>query len=944
MTDISTSPTLAGARAEELAPEARSAATFEVLPLSREVRETLAEIGYTHPTPVQIAVWEPATRGKDAVVQARTGTGKTAAFGLPIVDHIVRRSMPQVQTLVLTPTRELALQVGAEIERLGKKKNVRVAAIYGGAPMQRQIDQIADGAQVIVGTPGRVLDHLRRGTLNPKHVRLLVLDESDEMLSMGFEREVTAILDTLPKDRQTLLFSATVPPDIERMAKKLRAPEYITLSGDHIGALEIEHFVYMVASDKLGALVRMLEVENPENAVIFCNTKDETERVAQALSRQGFDADWLNGDLPQSDREKVMTATRSGRLRFLVATDVAARGIDISHLTHVINHDFPQDAESYVHRTGRTGRAGRTGTAISLIMPQDVGGLYLLRLTYKIRPIEKQIPSEGELKTRAEADLVTMLAEAFASRPAHPDDLALARRLLTHEQGDVILAGLLRDHLGARPTAKQESAAARRATRAIPAKAADLGPADAAHPASGLKPRAPAEPTRTIARPPVTPPAVPAAAPVAPTQAPAIAAAPIAAPIARLPVAPPPAAPIVSPPAPPAAPIASAPAAPIVNAPRPAVDEVLRPARPTGEDPRRGREEERGDRRGRGGFDARRGRGDGRGRGRGDGREDYTPVSAAEGIREVSPEARRGPPQRHADFTSWQPPAEEGDDEPILGSDDPRRRDRDRPRPLDSTRAALRADAPVDNARAALRADAPVDNARAALRADAPVDNARAPQDLRRPSVPAIVGAPAAASAAPRTPAAAGPQAAVHAGGLADEQRPAADFEGEFAEIYVNVGRREGARAADYQRILTERAGIDKANVRRIRVRERNAFVSVRREDLLRAIAALTGATIAGKVAAAEQARERSGGEGDADAPGAEPGPAADAATTTPPAREERASAGDRDPTGEIATIEMTTTKIAPAIEAAPPAEASVDAPVSDESVPTGRGPGAPAS
>ncbi len=519
MTDLSPNTTPAAVPAPPVAiapgPDGAtpppSRATFDVLPLSREVRETLAEIGYTHPTPVQIAVWEPATRGKDAVVQARTGTGKTAAFGLPIVDHLVRRSVPQVQVLTLCPTRELALQVATEVERLGKKKNVKVTAIYGGAPMQRQIDQLADGTQVVVGTPGRVLDHLRRGTLDPRHVRMLVLDESDEMLSMGFEREVTAILDTLPKERQTLLFSATVPPDIERMAKKLRSPEYLTLSGDHVGALEIEHFVYMCAGDKLAALAKVIEVENPESAVVFCNTKDETERVAQTLRRQGYDADWLNGDLPQNDREKVMSATREGRLRFLVATDVAARGIDISHLTHVINHDFPQDAESYVHRTGRTGRAGRTGTAISLITPHDVGGLYLLRLTYKIRPIERQIPTEGELKTRAEADLVAMLVEAFVptteagrSRGAgiHPDDLALARRLLTHEQSDIIFAGLLRDHLGARPTAKQEAAASRRATRA-PAPMPET-PKPSARPLASQAPVVTAAPAP---RPPIAPPA-----------------------------------------------------------------------------------------------------------------------------------------------------------------------------------------------------------------------------------------------------------------------------------------------------------------------------------------------------------------------------------------------------------------------------------------------------
>jgi ATP-dependent RNA helicase DeaD len=587
------------------------------------VRETLAEIGYTHPTPVQIAVWEPATRGKDAVVQARTGTGKTAAFGLPIVDHLVRRSAPQVQVLALCPTRELALQVATEIERLGKRRSVKVTAIYGGAPMQRQIDQIADGAQVIVGTPGRVLDHLRRGTLDPRHVRMLVLDEADEMLSMGFEREVTAILDTLPKDRQTLLFSATVPPDIERMAKKLRSPEFLTLSGDHVGALEIEHFVYMVASDKLAALVRIIEVENPEGAVIFCNTKDETERVAQTLARQGYDADWLNGDLPQSDREKVMSATREGRLRFLVATDVAARGIDISHLTHVINYDFPQDAESYVHRTGRTGRAGRTGTAIALITPHDVGGLYLLRLTYKIRPIERQIPTEGELKTRAEADLVTMLVEAFggpSQTGVHPDDLALARRLLTHEQCDVIFAGLLRDHLGARPTAKQEAATARRATRVAP--------------------------------PPPPPPPAPRMALPAPKPA-----------VSSLPTHPdPPLRAVASPPAHVDPPVSDAAKLPVAHPPAPTVEAATIPAPPPHARPERRPDERRG-------RDDRRDRGDDRRPPPAPGgplprrprREDHVPVSAAQGSHEGHADPRH-PPQRHADFTTWQPPEEEGDD------------------------------------------------------------------------------------------------------------------------------------------------------------------------------------------------------------------------------------------------------------------------------------------
>jgi ATP-dependent RNA helicase DeaD len=443
--------------------------TFDDLPLTPEVRRAVDELGYVHPTPVQLAVFEPATRGKDLVVQARTGTGKTAAFGLPIVDQLARKNVAAVQALVLCPTRELALQVTRELSALAKHRGVRVTAVYGGAPMPRQVAEIKAGAQVVVGTPGRVLDHLHRKTLDPAATRLLVLDESDEMLSMGFLPQITDILSFLPANRQTLLFSATLPADIRRMAEtRLKTPTFLTLSGDHIGALEILHLVYVVPGDKLGALIQVVETENPESAVVFCNTKDETKRVAAALEQQGYAADWLNADLAQNDREKVMDATRKGELRFLVATDVASRGIDISHLTHVINFDFPESAEAYLHRTGRTGRAGRTGVAISLVGPRDVGNLYMLRLTYKLRPIERQLPSAVEKKTRQEADLLRMFAEAFVTRRPHPDDLALARRVLTHDQAEVIIAGLLRDHLGVRPDAVEEATAARRARGPTP--------------------------------------------------------------------------------------------------------------------------------------------------------------------------------------------------------------------------------------------------------------------------------------------------------------------------------------------------------------------------------------------------------------------------------------------------------------------------------------------
>jgi len=445
--------------------------TFDSLPLSAELRRAIDELGYTHPTPVQRAVFEPAVRGLDLVVQARTGTGKTAAFAMPLIDSLVKRSVAAVQALILCPTRELALQVNREIEALGKHRGTRSTAVYGGAPMPRQVEAIQNGAQIVVGTPGRVLDHLRRGTLDPSTIRTFVLDESDEMLSMGFLPQITEILGFLPAARQTLLFSATLPADIRRVAEtRLKNPEFLTLSGDHVGALEIEHTVYLSRGDKLSELMQVIEVENPESAIVFCNTRDETKRVANALQQQGFAADWLNADLAQNDREKVMAATRNSEIRFLVCTDVAARGIDISHLTHVINYDFPESAENYVHRTGRTGRAGRTGKAIALIEPGDIGNLYLMRLTYKVKPVERQLPSAREMKTRAESDLLRLFVEAFANRKTHPDDLALARRLLSHEQAENVIAGLLRDHLGARPEAPEEATAARRAKAPRPAE------------------------------------------------------------------------------------------------------------------------------------------------------------------------------------------------------------------------------------------------------------------------------------------------------------------------------------------------------------------------------------------------------------------------------------------------------------------------------------------
>ena len=424
--------------------------TFASLGLSASVLRALEEIGYESPTPVQAATYGTAIEGVDIIVQARTGTGKTAAFGIPLVDRIVSES-PYAQALILAPTRELALQSAREIERLGKYRSIHASAVYGGAAMGPQVQELAEGAQIVSGTPGRVLDHLRRGTLPADRLKVLVLDEMDEMLSMGFARELNAILELIPgvEKRQTMCFSATVDGSVKRHAERhMSNPQLISLSSDAVGAEQVTHTVYMVTgTNRTGDLINILNVEDPESAIVFCNMRSETERVASDLQRAGFNADWLNGDLPQKDRERVMARTREGKLRYLVATDVAARGIDISHLTHVINYSFPESAATYVHRTGRTGRAGRTGHAVSLVSPQELGRLYYLRLEYKITPIERTLPNAGEHKTRLEIDKLNLL-EGSIGRPPSTEERALARRLLSHPDAERLVSGLLRAFFG----------------------------------------------------------------------------------------------------------------------------------------------------------------------------------------------------------------------------------------------------------------------------------------------------------------------------------------------------------------------------------------------------------------------------------------------------------------------------------------------------------------
>ena len=443
----SSAPPPKGHSTPDGAPPAEPAAptiTFAEMGLHADVLRALEEMGFSAPMAVQSATLPLIAAGRDLMVQSRTGSGKTAAFGIPFANSIVRPEDKFVQAIVLLPTRELALQVAAELARICANRQIAVIPIYGGAPMGRQVEQLHAGGQIVCGTPGRVLDHLRRGTLRLDRVRCAVLDECDEMLSMGFQEDIEDILEKTPAERQTLLFSATVPEGIQRLSRRyLRNPEFLKLSADFIGVHDIKHLYYSIpALHRENELLQILAFEEPVSAIIFCNTREETGRVAEFLRQHGHDAEAISSDLSQSDRERVLGRMRAGGIKFLVATDVAARGIDIENLSHVFNYTFPESPEIYIHRTGRTGRAGRKGTAVSLIGPTEVGSFYYLKLLYKIKPDERSLPSEAEIRSHREGERVLVLRRALTADPG-PEWRALARRLIGAIDGERLTAALL---------------------------------------------------------------------------------------------------------------------------------------------------------------------------------------------------------------------------------------------------------------------------------------------------------------------------------------------------------------------------------------------------------------------------------------------------------------------------------------------------------------------
>jgi ATP-dependent RNA helicase DeaD len=433
--------------------------TFAALDLSAQTLASLEAMGYKVPTDVQTETIPRAITGKDLVVQSRTGTGKTAAFGIPIAER-VDTTRDEVQAVILAPTRELAIQVAQEVAEIGRGKGVKVQSVYGGDSMERQLEGIRGGAHVIAGTPGRVLDHLRRKTLRFDAVKTFVLDEADRMLDMGFAVEMGEIMEYVPGERQTLLFSATIPLGIRGLIYHyLSDPEWVLLSEDQIYVKEVQHLYCLTPKlHKEATLYKLLEYENPASSMIFCNTKEETRLVHTFLLGKGLPAAMLSSDLPQRKREKVMAQFRAGEIRHLATTDVASRGIDIEDLSHVFIFSTPDSPEQYIHRAGRTGRVGKSGRAISLISAMDLMNFNRLVKRYHVDVLELELPSDEEVQARKLERIVTRLAAEGQTLPL--DDYAefspIARRVAEHEHRDRILALLLRKYFQAPPPEKED--------------------------------------------------------------------------------------------------------------------------------------------------------------------------------------------------------------------------------------------------------------------------------------------------------------------------------------------------------------------------------------------------------------------------------------------------------------------------------------------------------
>lgn len=387
---------------------------FLVLGLGEAALQAISDLGYITPTSIQEQTIPLLLAGQDVVAQAPTGTGKTAAYGLPIIERLNEGEF-RPQALVVVPTRELAIQVAEALHQLGKYREAVTLPIYGGAPYDRQLRALKRGVQVVIGTPGRLLDHLNRGTLNLEGVRTIVLDEADEMLDMGFIEDIEAILASVPDERQVALFSATIPARIATLAKQyLRQPAQVRVAAREAIAPRVRQVYYEVAAQaKPEALARILDLEEPESAIIFVRTRRDADQLAEQLSGMGYIAQAIHGDISQAQRERTLERFRAGHTQLLVATDVAARGLDIPTVSHIINYDLPLEAESYVHRIGRTGRAGATGEALTLVTPHERRLLQMIERAIHRRLERLRLPTAADVAVRRRAafreDVLQML-------------------------------------------------------------------------------------------------------------------------------------------------------------------------------------------------------------------------------------------------------------------------------------------------------------------------------------------------------------------------------------------------------------------------------------------------------------------------------------------------------------------------------------------------------
>lgn len=391
---------------------------FSELGLSEPILRAIDDIGYEEATPIQTQTIPLLMNGRDVTGQSQTGTGKTAAFSIPAIEGLLQNKGKGVQVLILCPTRELAMQACDEIRKLVRYADwIRPAAIYGGADIERQIRQLRSGVQIVVGTPGRIMDHMRRHTLSLAGVRTLILDEADEMLSMGFLEDIETILKDVPEERQTALFSATLSPEIMEMTKTYqRDPAFVKVVRKELTVKEIEQYYYNIPhSHKIEALSRLMDVYHPEPAMVFCNTKKQVDELVSAMQMRGYVAEGLHGDMKQAARDHVMSTFRSGKVDILIATDVAARGIDVSGIGAVFNYDIPQDVEYYVHRIGRTGRAGQSGIAFTFVTgTRELGELRAI-MKYIHSDIQKgSIPTSGEVMESRRRRFAKKVCDAVA--------------------------------------------------------------------------------------------------------------------------------------------------------------------------------------------------------------------------------------------------------------------------------------------------------------------------------------------------------------------------------------------------------------------------------------------------------------------------------------------------------------------------------------------------